>query len=366
MTRSNLLKKLRSELGEYKFFQFNHPDYTYILLGYPHLRGFISATDADFWIEVQPEINIATYKIILPSSIAVAQEKVPAQNPDGSTEQDSSSFIKLNDNTLNERKFFEKFPEDLLKNISPFNDSNSELIKASIYFGENFISLLKSDPIIAYISVNIDKFNHSFSLYNHLNFLEVLLPQKRKEILHKAHFPGTQNMLNILAKFQPSHLKLNSLIDFRNIMRMDSDLRIQILKVLSHLKSFNRNLLTLLSENPYSFNFLSINAINGLIHSENFIRFSQSVGNITSLSQRWNIKFDQIKEISNLTEIENKVKIKAQTRKSNYARFPNPPITGTKNIIALRNIDEQTSWAKKQQNCIRGYIPAVKSNKCYF
>ena len=69
--------------------------------------------------------------------------------------------------------------------------------------------------MLAYLLVNLDKINTSFSLYIDNSYMETLITEKQKEILGLADFPATKSMVKVFSKFDPGLVDVKCLNLFK-------------------------------------------------------------------------------------------------------------------------------------------------------
>ena len=171
-------KKILHLYGKENLFDFENEEHIFVIAGYPHWRAYIISTDKDYRIEVFPRINLSTKKFDF------------LEEPKNGSETEKL-FLKIEDSyTLTsyldkEEKFFETIPSDIAERVKVFSDSHWEIIKAIIDYGHNFITLIDSNPVLAYLLINLDKINTSFSIYIDKGYIEALMTEKQKEILEQ-------------------------------------------------------------------------------------------------------------------------------------------------------------------------------------
>jgi len=109
---------------------------------------------------------------------------------------------------------------------------------------------------------------------------------------------------------------------------------------------------------------LSSKALQELSESESFKEILGKLKSMTASAIKWGMPF-KIASIKNFDKIEEKIKAALSKRKDEVNNFPAPPIPDGEGIYALRTVAQQNSWAKRQQNCIRGYVRKVFERKCH-
>lgn len=341
----------------HSLFQFHNEDHIYVLVGYPHWRAFILTPKSNLRLEVFPRINVSTKKI----------EFLEEPTKENGKE---SVYIKIKDaETLNsylekEKEFFNTVPEEITNRVKVFSDSHWEIIKAITVYGDNFNSLINANPVLAYLLVNLDKINPSFSLYVDNCYLERLITEKQKEILELAGFPASKRMVKIFAKFDPTLVDVDLLKSFRQDLTNKPEHQEKIFKLLSHSKVVNKNLLHLIVFSSNILKHLSQPAIQELITSDSFLTLLKQVKKMAARANKWQIEF-KVDKLSNLDRLEVNLNDAVKRKKDEINIFPLQPIPDGEGIYALTPVAQLNSWAKKQQNCIRSYAQAVFARKCY-
>src|SRR3990170_7412017 len=150
MTNLKSYKNIIKEFGKENVFDFIIEEQIYVIVGYPHWRGFIINPLIDLRLEVHPNINTATKKIGF------------LEEPSKSKTKDQL-HLKVDDPKVlasyleKESNFFETIPEDIINRVKIFVDSHWEIVKSVAIYGRHFITLLDSNPVLAYMLLNIDK-----------------------------------------------------------------------------------------------------------------------------------------------------------------------------------------------------------------
>lgn len=374
MNTSFYYNKFFSQFGQQNLFEFKNEEHIYVLIGYPDWRAFIVNTKSNLKLEVYSRINIKTRKI------GFLEELQGNKVNDG-------LHIKVEDPAVREsylekeKKFFDSVPEDIINRVKVFNDSHWEIIKAIATYGHHFVTLIDSNPVLAYLLVNLEKLNPSFSLYIDNGYLENLITEKQKEILGLAGFPASKRMVKIFSKFDPELVDVDLLKSFQlqflkkqNDDEIPSYLRLPFLKKperkeeifekLSHVGKINKNLIHIVIFYPNVAKRLSSKALQELSESELFKEILGKLKSITASAIKWGMPF-KIDSIKNFDKIEENFKAALSKRKEEVNNFPSPPIPDGEGIYALRTVAQQNSWAMKQQNCIRGYVRKVFERKCH-
>ncbi|MBX3007675.1 MAG: PcfJ domain-containing protein [Melioribacteraceae bacterium] len=364
MTYKKLIERLNKECRGANIFKFDHLTYSYLILGYPNLRAFISVKEHDFWLEIEPVVNVHDREIDFPYNID--EVTYVSANPDVEKKKiKSREVIKSEVHKKLEDEFFQTFPPDVLKYVVQFSDSHWELLKAITYYDKYFIDFIVSNQAIAYILVNLDKFNYSYSLFNSMNFLDVAIGNKQKEILKRALFPDTQRMVKILSKFDPAFLTVKELISFRNSFASNPDFMDRVQNILSHITVINKNLIRILSDEPNIPNILTVNTLRKLIEPGEFDKYFPIVKEIFSEAMKWKIKLPEITDISHIEKVKINLSNAIKKKQDRLIKFPIPPIPGNEFIIPVLNHVELIAWGKRQHNCISTYSNKIQAGDCY-
>ncbi len=357
-------KKQKSFFDEFvdaKIFEFIREDYKFIIVGYPYWRAFIISPNDNFRIEVYPTIDVKSRKIEIPKT------KGDNQNKNINDSNDIYDVPDMSDkDSLIQSEFFDHIPKDIERYVTIFKDSHWEVLKALTYFGDNFRMLLKTNPSLGYLIVNIENLNPSYSFYNHLSYIQHLITNKQKEILARAGFPGSERLVKIFLKIEPNLLEVNHIKEFRDsLLNSNSVTKEKILKILSHLKSINTKLLEIVSTDIGIIDILSNKCILELMNSHNYESELKRLKKISIQSKKWHISIPQIEMLSQIKSITDNLKEKIIVLKKG-SEFSPPPLLDNEYITALKTPAEMRSWAIKQRNCIRSFIKDVKLGKCYF
>lgn len=357
-------KKQKSFFDQFvdsRIFEFVREDYKFIIVGYPYWRAYITSVDDKFRIEVYPVIDVKNRKIEIPSKIEVNQNrKITAT-------VDNCSDAELTDKDLiTQSDFFDYIPNEIAEHVVTFKDSHWELLKALTYFGNNFRVLLKTNPALGYLIVNLENLNPSYSFYNHLAYIEHLLAYKQKEILARAGFPGSERLVKIFSKMEPHLLEIKHLIEFRTALQISScAVKERILKILSHSNSIKVKLLEIVSANSGIIDILTSRGLKELINSPSYERDLKRLERISTQSKKWHISIPQIEKLAQIKSVTDSLKAKILILKKG-SEFPPPPLPDNEYIFSLKSPTEMRSWAIKQRNCIRKFIKDVKLGKKYF
>lgn len=357
MTLKELKKQILCKYPKELVFNFVLTDCEMYILGYPYLVAFITAKETDLWVHVSLEINLSKRQILFPD----------IENGKSFTTEVANGLINSKEFSViinNEQNFFETIPPAYYDVVCIYSNSHWEILKAISQYDKLLIDLIMVNPVLAYILINIEKFNKSYSLYSDVSYIENLIKFKQKEILQIAFFGSSQRIVKIISKIEPKNITTDLLIKLRLLLNVNHENKEEIINYLSHVKIINHNLLLTIVKIPNILFYLSKNAIEELTTSENFQELLSEIMDIKKLADRWGIKF----KLTSLNKLESKkieIKEKADELKESKNTFPLPPIDDSENIIAIRTVSELNSWSKRQSNCVRHYKEAIMKRQCY-
>jgi len=361
LSKKNPFAKIKKS----NLFEFSTKDYILVLAGYPVLRAFTIASGSEFWVEVYPQIDVSSRIIFFPIIRDKQKENFRTLKRDESMlKQIFNEFPDIYIKKMD--KFFNTIPEDISLIVKKYPDSHWELIKAINFIGKDILSVMSSNPALAYLIVNIDKINTSFFFYNELALLKKMILTKQKEILGLCGFPATERVVKIFSKIDPGIINLKDMISFRNLLTNKSGTTKRTLKILSFSKIIDKNLFKLLLYQTPLTDLLPNKVIYQLVSSKSFAENTAKLKRIYLASNRWKITIPEIKSLESLNGIYEKVRKTAEMKKSNKESFPPPPLEDNYYITAICNEKELNSWSKRQQNCVRNYAEKVHLGHNYF
>ena len=355
MSHSCLPKHLLTQFDKENLFEFKYEEHIYALVGYPHWRAFIITPKSDLKLEVYPRINTATRKLEF------------LEDPQTSKANDRI-YLKVENSAVlksyleKEKRFFDAIPEEIINRVKVYKDSHWEILKAVIVYGHHFVTLIDANPVLAYLLVNLDKINTSFSLYIDKSYMETLITEKQKEILELADFPATKSMVKIFTKFPPGLIDVECLNGLKNNMLSNPVRQEKILKILSHARVVNKNLFQIIAYNPAVLDVMSIGAVQELVKSESFTDLLDRIKKMYAKGKKWYIKFE-IPELKSFDKFEDRFNAAIQKRIDAYNYLPPAPIPDGEGIYALKTVAEQKAWGRKQHNCIGGQVYSVKNRQ---
>lgn len=332
-------------------------DYTLVVVGYPVWRGFVSAAETDIWIEIIPAIDVINKTIILPQ-----KKQKPNQKDLFKKEQEKKKEV-IDPEVI--KRFFLTIPPDIIEQVSRFPDSHWGLIGSVKLIGNDFLSLMKTNPALAYIIVNLEKLNPSFLYYANIELLQRMIKTKRKEIIGLSGFPESTQMVKIFSKIDPLTLDIKSLIKLKEILMTGADIRERLMQILSFAKQINKSLIHLCTTYYDLLLTLSDKLVYELAGDEQFALKASMLQQMIHKSKQWKVKLPGITSFENLYEIKKKFDEKIRIKKDKLELFPLPPLEGNEYVKAITTETQLISWSKRQQNCIRGYAGKIRTGKCY-
>jgi len=346
-------------------FEFPTKDYMLVVAGYPILRAFTVASNSDIWVEIHPQIDVARRIIFFPKIDKKQNKKLKALKWDVSMLEDllletPDIYIKKMD------EFFNTIPADISLAVMKYPDLHWKMIKAIHFIGKDILSVMSSNPTLAYVIINIDKINSSFFFYNEIELLKKMILTKQKEILGLCGFPGSERVVKIFSKIVPGIISIKDMISFRNLLTIKSRTTERILKILSFAKAIDKNLFKLLLYHTPLIDLVTNKFIYELVSSKSFTENTAKLKRIYLESNRWKIRIPEIKSLESLNKVYEKLLKTVEMKKRNKETFPTPPIEDNYYITAICNEKDLGSWSKRQQNCIRHSAERVHSGHSYF
>lgn len=337
-------------------FVIKNEDYNLVVVGYPVWRGFVAATDTDIWIEIIPAIDVINKTIILPQKKRKPNQKDLFKQPQEKKEEIDPEVIK---------KFFLSIPPEIIDLVSRFPDSHWELIGAVKLIGDDFQSLMKTNPALAYIIVNMEKLNPSFLYYANVELLQRMIKTKRKEILRLCGFPEAARMVKIFSKIDPKVLDIKLLIQLKEVLMTQTEKTERILQILSFAKSINKNLLHLVSVYTEVLESLNDRLVFELAEDENYSLKAAMLQQMNHKSRQWKVALPKSISLPGLDEAKKKFDEKVKVKRDKLDIFPKPPLEDNEYVKAITTETGLISWSKRQQNCIRSYAGKIRTGRCY-
>ncbi|MBZ0177932.1 MAG: hypothetical protein K8F36_01485 [Melioribacteraceae bacterium] len=328
-----------------------------IFVAYPYWEAYSADIDNDIWLKVTPEINLVEGTVLLNQSFL-----------EDDSEGNSGSRIKIIDGIeINlPAQFLDSIPRELFKFVTKFKDSHWELLNAAAILGKDYVSLLRTNPVLAYLIITLEEINRSFKIYTERELLKKLISTKQRKILEWAFIAPTEEMRKLLSKIEFDSIKREQLIKICRFMSKHMNENTPLKKLLLHIKTINIKMISLLAYYAELSLQLKPETIIELTESEGFEVNVKILENIRQRSKQVNIKFPDIDSIENLPEIDKVNKLNYKKKKEALSKFPEPPFEGSDSIVPLRTVQEQVSWSKMQKNCIRDLTHSVKTGRSYF
>lgn len=328
-----------------------------IFISYPHWEAYSADIENDIWLKVTPEINLVEGTVLLKQSFL----------EDSSVGNNDSRIKIINGCRINlPPQFLNSIPRELFKLVTKFSDSHWELINAAAILGKDYISILKTNPVLAYLIITLEEINRSFKIYTERELLKKLINSKQRKILEWAFIAPTEEMRKLLSKIEFESITRNQLVNTCRFISKHMNENTPLKKLLLHIKTININMISLLSYYAELSLKLKPETIIELTESEGFEENIKILENIRLRSKKVNIKFPNIDTIENLKELDKTNQLDYKKKKEAMSRFPEPPFEGSDQIVPLRTVKEQISWSKIQNNCIRDYTHSVKIGRAYF
>ena len=361
-------KSLFATIAKSNRFEFTTEEYQFVLVGYPVWKAFVAYRDSNIWIESYFRIDVGK-RIVFSAQAKTGTQKDLKEN--SILDQIICSDIEIERKKIED--FFGTIPENIICAVTKFPDSHWEAIESIKLLGTDLLTLINSNPVLAYIMINSKKINPSIRLLNEAFVLKMLILTRQKEILSRCGFPETNQMVKIFSKIDSELINVNDLINLRNLLMMDAQLKGRILNVFSFAKNINRNLLTLTIYNSPLLQIMNNKIVYELAASESFNEHLINIKQLYLNSKRWQLTAPKIISLSGikktfekqLIEVEKQL-LKVAKREQKEIVFPLPPLEDNFYITAICRESELFYWAKRQKNCISNYVGSIKVRRRYF
>jgi len=336
-------------------------DFKISLLGYPAWEASIAAAETDWWVKAIPEIDIVKRVIYRPT---------PRKSP-GITDKNIliiSDLKKPLQPYYNEmiNRFFGSIPPNIYEVVSKFKDSHWDFIKAINLLGDDLLILIKNNPILAYVIVNLDKINKSFICYTNLEILQWMIRTKHRGILKLAGYPEAERMVKIFAKMEPTSITAQDLIDLRNVLMIQSEITEQILKLLSFAKTINKRLVRLITISYSLLAKMTHKLAFEIVSSKKYNKILKSLFEISYCTKRLGKQTPNLSSLKSIERLNVRLKEELRAKKKKDAIFPKQPLKDNCFVQAICTESELNIWATSQHNCIRNYTKKVHNGRCYF
>jgi hypothetical protein len=349
-----------NKYGLENVFAFEYPDFVFVLVGYPIWRGYVVFKKINFNLEVMPEIDLKNRLISFPSDMNLYDDE------NKSVEQ-KFEVIDLSSDFINEKveRFFEMIPKEISDAVSVFRDSQWEIVKAILQFGDKLLYLIKTQPAIGYITVNMCKLNGTYNTTNNFDYVEKIILNKQREILEIARLLGSQRIVKALAKLDLDLLTVENLVAFRRGLTYSRRVRERILEMISHEKKIEYGLFQLIGNKSFLLKIISDRAVREIAASNQRDIIIEKLIEVYTPFHYYQIKEPFINSIRGLTNIDDKIE-KALIKSRGYGlKFPAPPIKGTEYIIPIESYSDLYYWGRKQSNCIGSYSNKILKGRLY-
>lgn len=339
---SKQLMKLSYQVGKENLYYIESPktEIKIVLIRYPFWEAYSSAIDSEIWIRIKPNLNLRRKSLII-----------------GDEEIDE---IVLDD------RFFETIPDELQALVIKFFDSHWDIIKASLFLGDDFLNLLKINPSFAFLITNLEVINPAFRFHTEYELLTKLIRTKQRKILAYAMLPYTNHMRKLFSKFDITIVSRDKLTKVCNLLVKSKSSVAKLDKLISHIESINENLITMMSDYPELIISLNHMLTHELINSNNFLDNLQILDDLQKRCTAAKIKFPKINSMTEINGVYTRTIEKIEEKIRLGYDFIEPPIQGDQFIKPIRSSKEQRAWGRKQQNCIAGLINSVIQEKSFF
>jgi len=354
-----------------KLIIFDKKGYINVILGFPIWRAYYKSIKKQVWMRYRPDIDLFRESLIhIPSRPIIYKDRFMRINNSKlirPIEKQLRIPFKHNypaiksEECLNQ--FFKTIPIEIKSLCAQFSFRQWALV-ASCLANNNFIELLKINPVLAFMLANLWVFNKKVISGRQHSFVKNKLKLKQKDILKYTGFPETNNINKIFSKINTGNVSVINLLGIREILTNEVSSR-RATKVLSHLKSINNNAYKIIST-PILFNTVSnkficeIQENTALNNSEDVLTY---LFGVIRKSRNLDLAIPNIssyqKLMSTYIDLTNKeIKI--------GGKIPPPPFKDTEYIKALTTKEKIIEWSVSQRNCIKDSIDEVVRGEIYF
>lgn len=352
---------LFTSIEKSNLFEFTTGDYQFTLAGHPVWKAFVAYRESNIWIEAYFRIDLGKKIIFFTNPKAKTQKELK--------ENSIIDQLICDDIEIERRKiedFFNTIPEDIKHAVEKLPDSQWQAIEYIHHLGKDLITLLNTKPVIAYIIINAKKINPAIRLLDEIEILKKMILSKQKEILGRCGFPETNQMVRIFSRMDPGYINVNDLINLRNLLMMDVELKERILNIFSFTKAINNNLLNLTIYNTPLLSILDNKIIYELAASESFSEHLIEIRKLYLNSKRWQLTAPKIITLTSINKALEKQLVVVEKKRQKENLFPQPPLEDNFHITAICQESDLGSWSRRQHNCIPKYVSEIRARKKYF
>ncbi|MBZ0200830.1 MAG: hypothetical protein K8H86_13250, partial [Ignavibacteriaceae bacterium] len=179
-----LPKSLFASIEKSNLFTFLTGEYQFVLAGYPTWKAYVSYRNSNLWVESFFRIDVGKKNIFFTNPKPNIKDEL---NDHSLLNQLVKSDIEIERQKI--AAFFSTIPADIVQAVSQYPDSHWEFIESIILLGPDFLSLINTNPVYAYIVVNSKRINPSIRLLNPTLVLKNMIMTKQKEVLGLCGFP---------------------------------------------------------------------------------------------------------------------------------------------------------------------------------
>lgn len=258
------------------------------------------------------------------------------------------------------RHYFGDVPWEIRKAIAPFEDRHWHLLVMAARCPGS-LDLITSNPALAYCLASCWAFGPHPSKYA-ARTMRRLISSRRRSICGALGFPESESSVAVLSKIPASACCVSWLLTIRDMLR-DPDWR----KTLLHLPSLNLSVM----------HFLCTKALRRRT-TPRLLRelcgiggpsLAQTASDVLRMQKQLRDagsgRFHSVQHFMRLhNELEERIN-RPNEEDIQHLSFPNPPIPGSENIIALETPDSLIEEAGVQCNCVMDYATRIARGRIY-
>jgi len=265
------------------------------------------------------------------------------------------------------RRAFDGFrfsmPKPAAAAVEKFQNRQWGLLRL-VRLSEGVIELARLNPALAFALGNFKPFREKFTT---IEGAAAISKMRQRDIAAALGFPGTEAAAKILAKISPESVAVDILLMFRQALRRDGTL-----KPLSHMKKLNAGVLAL-ATNPALLESSTPALLTEVAESatEKYqARAAEMLGDTLEMLAVIEPAAGKpkVQSLARLRTMHTEVSMKFLSLRpggSVGARFPSPPLRGTRDITPILTAAALVAEGEDQNNCVATYAERVRRRTTY-
>jgi hypothetical protein len=258
------------------------------------------------------------------------------------------------------RRYFSSVPWDFRKAIAPFDGRHWHLLVMAARCAGS-LDLITNNPALAYCLASCWAFGPYPSKYA-TRLMRRLIGATRRHICGALGFPETESSVSVLSKIPASACSVSWLLTVRDLLR-DPEWH----KPLLHLPSVDLTVLQFLCNRAGRRRTTTrlLHELSGseagalILYLADVIRIERQLGDSGKK------RFYSIDQFLRYHEaLQERIDQPRETDVRRY-QFPQPPILGSENIVALETPDLLIDEARKQRNCVMQHAGNIARGGVY-